>query len=499
MQPRIISLAALLMAVTMVAAQSIRRQEYWIDSDYGNRQQMGSSSTPQATISTANLSPGLHFFNHRAQNTDDEWGTLYRQPFYVPERIGSQVKAAEYWIDNNYANRQQMGTSTTPSVTISTDGLVSGLHFFNHRAQNATGQWGTLYRQPFYIPERMDLAANRVEYWIDNDYAHAADTYIQTPLNTDTQPDEQRYVVPILYIDLAQLAPGLHFFNHRAFNANGDAGCLRRTAFFIPFSANEPMEIAAYEYWIDNDAPTRLTDAPANGIFRLTLDVSQLPEGEHTFYFRAMNGHEQWGDLFTQKFTLTGPAIDYVITLDGPMRTFCADRDLLFADVPGMKAYVAEGFNTATGQVLLMRVSDVPAHTGLLLVGEPGTYHVPFNQSTTVYVNMFKGVMDDVTVWATEEGMQNYLLQGQQFQAVASQSPLSAEHAYLQVPQQAADGWSAATLHFDDTDGISDLNADGQTFDIYTLNGLLVKRQASTTKGLPSGIYIVNGKKVVIK
>ena len=268
---------------------------------------------------------------------------------------------------------------------------------------------------------------------------------------------------------------------------------------FLKTRMPQAISVTKYEYWIDDDAPTRLTDAPANGIFRLTLDVSQLSPGEHTFNFHAMNGHDTWGDLFTQKFTLTGPATDYVITLDGPMRTFCADRDLLFADVPGLKAYTAEGFNSATGQVLLMRVSDVPARTGLLLVGEPGTYHVPFNQSTTVYVNMLEGVMDDITVWATEDGMQNYLLQGQQFLAVASQKPLSAEHAYLQVPQQAADGWSAVTLHFDDTDGIKDLTTDGQAFDIYKLNGQLVKRQASTTKGLPYGIYIVNGKKVVIK
>ena len=499
MQPKIISLAGLLMAVTMVAAQSIKRQEYWIDNDYANRQSLGASTTPSVTIPTATMAPGLHFFNHRAQNTDDEWGTLYRQPFFIPERIGAQMKAAEYWIDSDYANRHALGASTTSSVTIPTASMAPGLHFFNHRAQNATGQWGTLYRQPFYIPERMEMAANRVEYWIDNDYAHAADAYIQTPPHTGTPPDEETYVVPILHIDVAQLSAGLHFFNHRSFNANGDAGCLHRTAFFIPFSASEPMEIAAYEYWIDNDAPTQLTDAPENGIFRLTLDVSRLPEGEHTFNFRAKNAHDMWGDLFTQKFTLTGPATDYVITLDGPMRTFCADRDLLFTDVPGMKAYTAEGFNTATGQVLLMRVNDVPAGTGLLLVAEPGTYHVPFNQSTTVYVNMFKGVMDDVTVWATEDGMQNYLLQGQQFETVKTSSPLSAEHAYLQVPQQAANGWSTATLHFDDTDGIKDLTTDSQPFDIYTLNGLLVKRHASTTKGLPYGIYIVNGKKVVIK
>ena len=36
-------------------------------------------------------------------------------------------------------------------------------------------------------------------------------------------------------------------------------------------------------------------------------------------------------------------------------------------------------------------------------------------------------------------------------------------------------------------------------FNIYTTNGPLVKRNASSTAGLPSGIYIINRKKVMIR
>ena len=40
---------------------------------------------------------------------------------------------------------------------------------------------------------------------------------------------------------------------------------------------------------------------------------------------------------------------------------------------------------------------------------------------------------------------------------------------------------------------------DGQAFDIYTLGGIKVRSQATTTDGLPKGIYLINGKKHIVK
>ena len=49
--------------------------------------------------------------------------------------------------------------------------------------------------------------------------------------------------------------------------------------------------------------------------------------------------------------------------------------------------------------------------------------------------------------------------------------------------------------------GISDVEAGkgGQTFDVYSLNGIKVRSQAATTDGLPKGIYLINGKKHIVK
>ena len=47
--------------------------------------------------------------------------------------------------------------------------------------------------------------------------------------------------------------------------------------------------------------------------------------------------------------------------------------------------------------------------------------------------------------------------------------------------------------------GISSLSVNDQAFDIYTLQGHKVRAKATTLDGLPKGVYIVNGNKVVIK
>lgn len=46
---------------------------------------------------------------------------------------------------------------------------------------------------------------------------------------------------------------------------------------------------------------------------------------------------------------------------------------------------------------------------------------------------------------------------------------------------------------------IDKVTTDGETFDIYTLGGVKVRENATGLNGLQKGIYIVNGKKVVVK
>ncbi len=65
------------------------------------------------------------------------------------------------------------------------------------------------------------------------------------------------------------------------------------------------------------------------------------------------------------------------------------------------------------------------------------------------------------------------------------------------------DTQSLAKLSFDGfTTGIDDIVIDGndhKAYDIYNVNGQLVRKNATSTEGLSKGLYIMNGKKVIVK
>lgn len=50
------------------------------------------------------------------------------------------------------------------------------------------------------------------------------------------------------------------------------------------------------------------------------------------------------------------------------------------------------------------------------------------------------------------------------------------------------------------TTGINSLQGDMMSpFNVYTVDGVLVRKQATTTSGLKEGIYVIDNKKVYIK
>ena len=49
-----------------------------------------------------------------------------------------------------------------------------------------------------------------------------------------------------------------------------------------------------------------------------------------------------------------------------------------------------------------------------------------------------------------------------------------------------------------ESDAIRTINSNGEAFDVYAVDGKKVRQQTKTLKGLPKGIYIVNGKKISI-
>ncbi len=180
--------------------------------------------------------------------------------------------------------------------------------------------------------------------------------------------------------------------------------------------------------------------------------------------------------------------------------TLCPTADVDFTSVSGVKAYIGSMFNRQTGVLTMTRAYDVPAGTGLMLKGEPGTYSIPTCESFTVVSNLLKGVTEATNINATENGYINYVLnngsQGVGFYKVGTAgASLEAGRAYLQIPAETPASRNALKLHFDDEEEVTAiddvLQQDGKTV-LYDLQDRRVEQPQR-------GLYICNGKKVIIK
>ena len=65
----------------------------------------------------------------------------------------------------------------------------------------------------------------------------------------------------------------------------------------------------------------------------------------------------------------------------------------------------------------------------------------------------------------------------------------------------ANDGAGASiSVLFDDPSGVNDITtAAPKTFNVYSLSGQVIRSNTNSLEGLPHGIYIVNGKKYLVK
>ncbi len=192
------------------------------------------------------------------------------------------------------------------------------------------------------------------------------------------------------------------------------------------------------------------------------------------------------------KYVTTLPTINVPVTAAG-YATYCSEYNLDFTNVEGLTAYRATVTVTDTeSKVDFQPVTKVPAGEGVLLKGEATPYSIPVIASADAIENDFIGVLKETEI--AETGIFVLLNGGNGvgFYKTKSAFTVGAHTAYL--PATAGTG-AREFIAIDDntTTGVNSIDNGQWTMDnVYNLNG---QRVNNAKKGL----YIVNGKKVVIK
>lgn len=183
--------------------------------------------------------------------------------------------------------------------------------------------------------------------------------------------------------------------------------------------------------------------------------------------------------------------------------TFYTDKNYVLPQGLTAFGYTSiDGNNTLTKSVEYVAGDIVPANTAVVVKGAKGSYNYYNTEEVatkTIEKNLLKGVTTDTRIEA-KSGVKRYILTRADdgilafYRTNTGNINVKANRAYLEVPTAMA--VASFSLEGSAT-GINNVVTTAAKQGIYTISG--VRLNATTTKELPAGIYIVDGKKVIVK
>ncbi len=297
---------------TISAQTNISKVEYFFDADpgFGNGISIpitaSTNITDQTyTVDISTITNGYHTLFLRSMDDSSRWSITNAKQIFrasIGSTSNAQIVKAEYFFDTDpgFGN----GTSITLSnsnniadavVAIDLSSLGTGFHSFYIRTQDANGVWSLTNTQSIFKTGTNSTVPNLVkaEYFFDTDPGFGNGVAIPFGATTNLQDS-------IVSIDLSNVSNGFHSFNFRTQDQNGGWSLTNRATFF-KLGSSTLANITRVEYFIDTDPgfgnATSIPVSQALNINNQTYNFvkpSNLTEGNHTLFVRAMDGNSTW-------------------------------------------------------------------------------------------------------------------------------------------------------------------------------------------------------------
>ncbi|MCR5504702.1 MAG: hypothetical protein K6E94_03950 [Elusimicrobiaceae bacterium] len=253
---------------------------------------------------------------------------------------------------------------------------------------------------------------------------------------------------------------------------------------------------------VNSEGTQNLTMSTSGSSVR--FDANSIEEIDGKYYIKLSHGKDECKIAVSNFATVT---LDATVNIGSTgWATFSSAYPLDFANATpsGLTAYMVTGTSgrDAGATITPEAVDNVPGNTGLLLNGaENTTYTIPVlvSSSTSTTSNLMKPVVTATTVKYDDNSGYNYVLADNEgtpeFQQIVEGTygsvNIAAGKAYLSLTTSPA---PTLSLFFNDMTGIDEVRSQKEEVKgaYYNLAG---QRVAQPTKGL----YIVNGKKVVVR
>lgn len=204
------------------------------------------------------------------------------------------------------------------------------------------------------------------------------------------------------------------------------------------------------------------------------------------------------------------PIVDGYIrsTTSGDYGTICLPYAVAAEDMAGAEFFSIAGKIMKDGKpqsIVLEQVATLEAGVPYIFSATSDKLIAAYSGMAVAVAEEANGLIGSFEGQDVAEGM--YLISAQnKVQLCGKGCKISGNRAYIdmnKVPEYSGEvGVNQRLISFEDATGISETMVEGGLADVYTLSGVEVRHQVNeseATQGLPQGIYIVNGKKVVVK
>lgn len=212
----------------------------------------------------------------------------------------------------------------------------------------------------------------------------------------------------------------------------------------------------------------------------------------------------------TNQFATDMPIVDgYVRNVtSGDYGTICLPYAVAAEDMAGAEFFSIAGKIMKDGKpqsIVLEQVATLEAGVPYIFSATSDKLIAAYSGKAVAVAEEANGLIGSFEGQDVAEGM--YLISAQnKVQLCGKSCKISGNRAYIdmnEVPEYSGEvGVNQRLISFEDATGISETMVEGGLADVYTLSGVEVRHQvdeSEATQGLPQGIYIVNGKKVVVK
>ena len=275
----------------------------------------------------------------------------------------------------------------------------------------------------------------------------------------------------------------------------------------LTITANSRIKCIEFVYGDTKDYPIDTNKLEfSSGKYDITKHVWDFSgEDTKTAMLKNKKGSKQ---IRIQKIIVTTDVSVGTITIATPegFGTYYNSNSYILPE--GLTAF---GYTKANTNGTLVKTEEftggdvVPAGAALVVKGNTGNYECYATDQAatkTLEGNLLKGVAKATTIEKTE-GFKRYVLTTVNnvlgfYRTKSGNIKVPANRAYLELTEAQAQAVSFFQLD-GETTGIENATATTKEAPkaIYTLSGVRLK--ATTTKGLPAGAYVVNGKVVIVK